>query len=215
VPSSIISQIQAQLDNLRLLPLAVMVPGLFAALFLLLGAVCPMSKARKGSYCCTKCMIFFADILLLLALVFYAIFAAFSIVFQSVPQVKEPLGEIRATCDVLPLSLKQMVGDNLATIDKLDSMGADVADIQKTLTELSDTVLLIDQGCGFVNSFIGAMVGMFFPGVMCVIAIIFAMFVNQTLCCAAGCCCKGPPKADAPKMTKTNPKAGDDTIQAV
>ena len=45
------------------------------------------------------------------------------------------------------------------------------------------------------------LLGLFLPGLICVVAIFFAFFVNQTLCCATGCC-KAPGAAPVVMTSK-------------
>merc|ERR1711871_551378 len=75
LPSSIISTINQFKSMLNLLPVAVMVPGLLCVLFMVTASICSMSSKRKGSYCCTKCMIMLGNLFLLLSFIFYTIFA--------------------------------------------------------------------------------------------------------------------------------------------
>jgi hypothetical protein len=59
------------------------------------------------------------------------------------------------------------------------------------------------------------LVKVFVPAMMCVCAIVFALIVNQSLCCSAGCCCR-PTKTDqaAPSGTATQ-KDGEAVVMSV
>ena len=72
IPSTVINTVQNYEDRLVLLPILVLVPGLLVAICLFLAAVCPcmtkcQKESHKGSYCCAKCFVFLANLLMLLA----------------------------------------------------------------------------------------------------------------------------------------------------
>ena len=58
IPSSITELLDSQKALLSLIPIAVMVPGIFAAIFILISSLCGSmfcKNKNQGSYCCTKC----------------------------------------------------------------------------------------------------------------------------------------------------------------
>jgi hypothetical protein len=209
IPEGIIEPIEENLKLLRLLPIAVIVPGLFAAFFLLLASLCPLSKANKGSYCCTKCMILLADILLVVCIGFYATFAGFAVaITYAPPAIKEQISFIRNMCVTVPALLEQRISDAQQTVAMLEEAGQAemLGEISKSLGDVTTIAEFAIDACGYLSAFFEEMMAIFLPGLMCVVAIVFALFVNKTLCCAAGCCCYGPPKP--PKVDAAKSQAG-------
>jgi len=197
IPNSIVSVLQQQISLLQLLPVAVVVPGVLAALCLLLGGLCAASPFRKGTYCCSKLVMFLATLFLLLCFVFYIIFIAIGLALTFAPPViQQPINMIQGMCVTVPAQLNQVVGDSMATIDRLGSAGGDLTSVRDQLTNLSTMVGAIDSACDNINAIFAGIFGVFLPGLVCVVAIVFAMWVNEMLCCAAGCF-KGPPKVGA------------------
>jgi hypothetical protein len=195
VPSEIIDLLQEQIDLLRLIPIAVVVPGLLAAIFMLLASACGASSARKGTYCCTKCSIVLSWLCSFLAFAFYTIFAAFAVVLAYAPPVlKENINMIGGMCVSIPANLRQTVEDNTLMISHLSP--TDQAAYQPTIETIGAIAVGVEDGCGFLLDFFDAMNGLFLPGLLCVVSIIFAYFTSCTLCCATGCCTAPP--ADGP-----------------
>jgi hypothetical protein len=201
-------------SQFSLLPVAVMIPGLFAAIFLALGAMCPRLPINKGSLCWSKCYMFLALIFLIVALVFYILFAAAAIAFAfAPPELQEGIATIRGMCVSIPAQIGQQVTDGQLTLERLGgASNPDLAEIITTLDEAKALSDLVVDGCGSLISLIDELIGIFVPAIMCVIAIIFAAFVNETLCFAAGCCCYGPSKPGKSQVVKTQP---DDNLQSV
>ena len=125
-------------------------------------------------------------------MVFYLIFTALAIAVNTVPDIEQGVSLARAQCELIPAQTRQLVSDNQAAIDQLNAMGADVGDFQAQLDEVAQLSGFVSRGCAHVNTLIDEMLNLFFPAVLCVVAIIFAMFVNQMLCCVTGCC-RSPP----------------------
>jgi hypothetical protein len=202
VPSGIIDTLQQYKDLVRLLPFAVMGPGALALVFMLVAAICPCGKCNKGGYCVTKCMIMLANVVLLLALIFYAIFAAVSLALKyAPPSMKEQLNTATSMCEVVPATVNQLVEDNSAALTNLQAAGANTTELDATLDMVRDLASTLDDGCENILQLFVEFNLLFLPGLMCVIAILFAMYVNNALCCAAGCC-KRNARADEDTTTK-------------
>ena len=196
LPSSIIQLLQDQRSIVALLPFAVMGPGALCIVFLLLAFILSCSSGHKGSYCFSKCCIMLANIFLLLSFIFYIIFVALALALElSPPSIKLQIKSATSICDTLPPTINQVLADAQGTLSLMQSAGATVpADLQSTLTDVQAISTIITTGCGHVSQLFVDIYNLFLPGLTCVVAILFAMFVNNTLCCAEGCC-KAPPKA--------------------
>lgn len=120
---------------------------------------------------------------------------------------------MRGLCTRVPAQLNQMVTDGQATIDQLAAYDQPTDEFETAVAAGIVASDLIASGCASVLSLIDELIAVFVPALMCVIAIVFAAVVNETLCCAAGCC-KGPPKESS--LNHVQPKEKEqDVLQAV
>lgn len=203
VPSNIIDTVRRYRDLVALLPFMTLGPGGLALLSMLFAALCPCGKCNKGGYCVTKCFIMLGNLVLLLALVFYAFFAGVSLVLKfAPPMMKDQISQATSMCEVVPPMVNQLVADNQNALDQLATTGANVTELQLVLTSVNDLAGTVDSGCDNILQLFVEFNLLFEPGVMCVVAILFAMYVNNALCCAAGCCSK-------------NSRAEDDNMKGV
>jgi hypothetical protein len=192
IPDVISVTLAEQVDQFKLLPFAVMGPGVCCILFLFLASVCPLHP-RKGTYCCTKIMVLLANLFLLIAFIFYLIFASISVgIKYAPPSVQAEIRGVTGMCDNLASTLGELLGDNAMAVDTLAGMGQNTATEELLLADVATLVVTIEGGCAYVNGVFSEFENLFLPGLTCVCAVCYAMFVNNTLCCAAGCCCKAP-----------------------
>jgi len=219
IPPDVITVLRDNVAQIKLLNIAVVVPGVLAGLFLLLAAICPLMPMHKGSYCFTKCYILLAKLFLLVAIVFYIIMAAVGSFLAwaptSVPtaygtvNVQANINMMRGACVTVPAEANQMITDNSAALSQLEAAGQDVADFRATLNEMEAFIGLVDSACTHMEGFMVSIFDIFLPSILCVIAIVYSFFVNQTLCCAAGCCKAPPTEASKPPGAKTMTGVGE------
>ena len=196
IPSDLVGLLNDNKSNFSLFPIAVMLPGALAIIFLFFGSVFPVAPGKKGKFLGTKCCIFLADIVLLLCLIFYSIFAGIAVIIKfAPPQVQSIINQVTGVCETVPPMINQLIADNGASLAKLSDAGQDVAELQSKLDEVDALAGYLTEGCTLITGMIDEAIGLFLPGVMCICAIVFAIYVNNTLCCAAGCCCGSKPKA--------------------
>lgn len=194
LPGSIITTINQFKSAISLLPVAAMVPGLFCVLFMATASLCSMSSKRKGSYCFTKCMIMLGNLFMLLSFVFYAIFAGVAAALAvAPPQLQSAISLVTGTCDTIPTMINQLVADNEAALNQIAAASLPTdATLTTQLADVKNVATIIDTGCGHITQMFVDFNALFAPSVCCMIAIFFAAFVNNTLCCAAGCCKSNP-----------------------
>jgi len=198
LPPDILDQIEANKSHAKLLRFYVLGPGVLAIVFLALASLLGCSTRRKGTYCCTKLFVILSNILLILALVFYAIFAGAAVVINyAPPAIKENLNSIEGLCTQIPAQIQQLTADNQHAINIFAGTPgqnqADLAALQLEIDKVTALNVQITLGCDSIKNLFDEMIVVFLPGLLCVIAIVFALFTNNSLCCAAGCC-KAPPK---------------------
>jgi len=189
IPPAVITALDENVEQISNLPLAVIIPGLLSAVLLLIGGSCSLLPANKGSYCWSKLFMILADLFLLLSFVFYMIFAVIAVVLTFRPEVDVA----RGMCISVPATTTQLVVDNRAALNQLRDAGQDVSEIETQLNEIEELVSLVNSGCVHFDGFIEETFRVFLPAAICLIAVMYSLFVNRTLCCAAGCC-KSPPK---------------------
>lgn len=195
LPRSILDQVIGFKSTVALLPFAVLGPGAVCLIALLVAALAPLHSGHKGSYCVTKCFVMLANVFLILSFVFYSIFVGIAVLLSSPPPViQAQLKMITGMCDTIPPWIGQMLADNNAAVEQLKAAGQDTAELEEMLDSVSVLSTTIDDGCMYLTGFFEEFILLFLPGLLCIVAIVFALFVNNTLCCATGCC-KGPPKA--------------------
>lgn len=210
LPSAILDSIIAQKAQFSLLPFAAAAPGLVAGLLILFAGAASRAPCRPKTYCATKALAAIAFVFLLLSLILYAIFGGFALIIRFAPPViKDQVNEILGQCKVVPASVNQLVTDNQAAVDQLKAAGQDVTDLQKELDEVTSLTLLIDSGCDYLLGFFDELVALFLPGILCVVAVVFAFYVNTHFCCAAGCISKSP------KVSNKSAGKSSDRMQAV
>jgi len=203
LPSEILNQVISQKSQLSLLPAGVGAPGWLAGAFALLAAVTTQCKGHKGSYCFSKLWMTLTYVFLLLSFIFYIIFAAFAIVIRVAPPiVQAQLNQITGLCETVPMTVTQLVTDNTLAVEQLRNAGQDTTSFDATLADFTFLATTVDSGCGFLIGFLDELVALFLPGLMCIVAIVFAFFVNTTYCCATGCC-KGPPTSAQAAVDKS------------
>lgn len=201
LPSQYVNLLQQNIQQFRMAPLAVIVPGGVAAFFTILGALCPLPKLRKGSYCCSNTMMLFASCFLLIALIFYLIMtASAAAIVMPPPSVAQYINQVRGLCVTVPATINQLLTDNIDAVNKLEAAGQDVTSFRNALQPLQQIQASVNDACVHLDNYFIYMAQVFLPAILCVGAVLHALWVNQTLCFTTGCCCKSPPIEPAKKF---------------
>ena len=199
IPTGAANSVLDQRSLLAYFRFAVIGPGLLCVFFLLFAALCPCIPRKPGSFCCTKLFILLSYVFLLVALIFYIIFTVIPLGLKYAPEeVQEQIRSITSICVATPLGIEQLITDNTLAVEQLTDAGLDTSsftDLLSALTSLSGSLTGV---CGFTLDALDALNGLFLPGTVCFVSIGFAMYINMSLCCAAGCCCA--PKAGGNKV---------------
>merc|ERR1719353_2589309 len=114
--------------------LAVVAPGLLAAVLMLLAAACSLPARKMGRRCCCclakccscfalpKCALLFGDLALLLGLVLYAGFASLGLsVF--LPAISLHPAAVDALCATVVPQLQQVLADATQAVANAESVG--------------------------------------------------------------------------------------------
>lgn len=189
VPTTIVNTVEQYRHLVPLLPVAVIVPGVLSCLCLLFSGACPMGKCHVGKYGCTKCLIMLGNGFLLVSMVFYMIFAVFAVgIKYAPPQLRSQINSITQMCELVPAMIVQAETDNSAALDMLKAQGQDVSAYEASFAPIRVLKDNVDGACTQILIMFESFNLLFLPGICCVIAIVFALYVNNSLCCAAGCC---------------------------
>jgi len=189
VPSFVNQQVNQFKQYIPLLPIAVIVPGVLACLCLFFSGACPMGKCHVGRYGCTKFFIIIGNIWLIVALVFYMIFAVIALALKyAPPNILAQINSALSMCEVIPPMIKQKLGDSQSALDVLKSAGQDTSQYDKTLKDIVVLSDLADAGCENILQMFEEFNLLFLPGALCVTACFFGLYTSNALCCAAGCC---------------------------
>jgi len=197
IPSDIIDTVKPYLQYLGL---AVLLPGVLAAVFLLIASGCGL---RSKALCCSKCFVAFSDIFLIIALIFYCIFAAIGVLISQ-PIVASQLQQIVGICDTTVPNFQQIVSDGNANLAELTDAGGNPADIKSAQDSLGEATTVITElvvTCDNITGLFGDLANLFIPGVFCVCAVLLAFVNTQGLCCSEGCCKTNPASSAAAKAT--------------
>jgi len=196
VPPTILATIEEREDLLKLLPIAVIVPGALACVCLLIASACPFlgncaREGHKGSYCCTKCFILLANLVMIVAFVFYAIFSGVSLFLAfAPPNIRAPIEMVTLQCDIVPAQINQMIEDGENALLNLEAAGQNTTAMRAAAADITALAVLADGGCQLVLDLFLEFERLFLPAAVACSAIVFAFFLNNFLCCAVGCCSK-------------------------
>jgi len=189
IPPTIVQIVTQYQFLVQYLAVAIIVPGILVVILMLLAGLCPCGKCHPGRYGVTKCLIILTDILLIVCFVFYCIFAGLAVVIEyAPPQIASMIDQVTAMCEVMPAEINQLIADNTAAIDQLAASGQDVTELRGQLTDIEGLAATADVGCESMLQLFVEFQALFLPGVCCIVGVLFAMYVNNTLCCVAGCC---------------------------
>merc|ERR1711988_1086459 len=109
------------------------------------------------------------NLVLIVALIFYSIFAGVSLTLKfAPPMVKDNLNLLTSTCELVPAMVNQLVGDNQNALDQLATTGANVTELQAVLSDVIGLASTVDDGCDNILQLFVEFNYLFEPGVLCV-----------------------------------------------
>ena len=189
--------------------MAVVAPGVAAAVLMLLAACCslrsrgwpccPCGPCKRRRFVLPKCCICIGGALLLLGLALYAAFAAvgLSVLFPAIGVDFTAQSALRrllglALCDTAVPQLRQVLADAAQAVANAESVGSVAqADIDTHRADLSAATADLASFDGICNAFKdieGAATTLFGVGFLCVCALFYAFVANTGLCCVLKCC---------------------------
>ena len=185
---ALIDPVREQID---LLNIAVILPAVFAILLLALGALCACRSS--SSACCAKLFMLLSNVVLLVCLIFYSLFAGLAVAMQF-ETVTNQLTVVTTLCETTAPTLEQTFQDLTATLARASTAPpgaistADLAEYQQALADARPAFQIFQSTCSCISDIFAEFVNLFVPGVISCVTIIVCFVANNYLCCAAGCC---------------------------
>jgi len=176
---------------LVLLSVAVVVPGVLAALFMFLSSLC----ACGHRYCdnrlagCSKFFLMITYIFIILSFVIGVVATALAPLIQVFG--KEMITTVTAICETTLPVLEQTLSDSRTAMSNARATGAapaSVTDLNTLLLAAEEPVEIFGIACGCLVKFFNTAVDLFSPGICNILASIFALYASYFSCWTTGCC---------------------------
>ena len=226
IPQDAVDAFQANRSTFELLPFVFLAPGIGAIVWMLFASCCAVLPMRKGAFCGSKCMIFFATFAIFQAMGFYFVIFSFIQLWSDYDQLiaqwpqavdydpRAAQATVMGTCGTVVPFIQQLVQDNTAAMSAASAAGVDTSTLTQTLADVNQFAGWADQGCEMIEDVFTSIPGLYAPAAYCFFALLLALFTSETLCCAMGCCCAAKSTSNAPVIT---PKADEpaDTLQNI
>lgn len=184
LPTDILDLVRAQID---LLPIAALLPGVLAAILLLIQCLCGNTKCK--THCCFKVCAVFTQICLLLAFILGIVFTAISIAL-TIPMIQEQMTLLTGMCETTVPTLVQLKNDMAGL-----PASALPSDASELLAAIPTAVTVIETLCPCIYDMLEAFGSMLFPGLFLICSAVYAMWCNCGALCSS--CCTESAKVSA------------------
>ena len=182
---------------LVVLSVAVVVPGVFAALFMFLSSLC----ACEHHAGCSKFFLLIAYIFIIFSFIIGAVATALGPLIQNLTfrtAYTGPEGDatnagvvVTAICEITLPVLEQNLYDTRTTMSNAMATGAAptiMAELETLLLAEEELVDKFGIACGCLVEFVNTAFDLFSPGICNIIASIFALYASYFSCWTTGCC---------------------------
>jgi hypothetical protein len=176
---------------LVLLSVAVVVPGVLAALFMFLSSLCACGHHCCGNRLagCSKFFLMITYIFIILSFVIGVVATALGPLIQVFG--KEMITTVTAICETSLPVLEQTLYDSRTAMSNAMATGADpasVTDLNTLQLGAEEPVEMFGIACGCLVEFFNTAVDLFSPGICNILASIFALYASYFSCWTTGCC---------------------------
>jgi hypothetical protein len=176
---------------LVLLSVAVVVPGVLAALFMFLSSLCACGHHYCGNRLagCSKFFLMITYIFIILSFVIGVVATALGPLIQVFGE--EQITMVTAICETTLPVLEQTLYDSRTAMSNAMATGAapaSVTDLNTLLLAAEEPVEIFGIACGCLVKFFNTAVDLFSPGICNIIASIFALYASCFSCWTTGCC---------------------------
>ena len=176
---------------LVLLSVAVVVPGVLAALFMFLSSLCACGHHCCGNRLagCSKFFLLITYVFIILSFIIGAVATALGPLIQVFGE--EQLTMVTAICETTLPVLEQTLYDSRTAMSNAMATGAAPASITELSTLLlaaEEPVAIFGIACGCLVDFFNTAVDLFSPGICNILASLFALYASYFSCWTTGCC---------------------------
>ena len=185
-------------------------PGALTIIFLVLAALTAVLFIKtthpKGWRCTSKWLVFFTNILLLLAFIFFGtlLVAGISGRLSSLSdQWDDAIGNV---CEDNLSDLTQQVNTTKTELARATAAGASTTQAQADVDEAEEQLGSFVTVCDCVGDTLGVLKPLIGPGILGVLAFIISMVCVNSLCCTMSCCQE--PACDMQDMSAAGRGAG-------
>jgi hypothetical protein len=176
---------------LVLLSVAVVVPGVLAALFMFLSSLCAC-----GHHCCDNRLAGCSKFFLMITYIFIILSFVIGVVATALAPLiqvfgKEMITTVTAICETTRPVLEQTLYDSRTAMSNAMAAGADpasVTDLNTLLLGAEEPVEMFGIACVCLVEFFNTAVDLFSPGICNILASIFALYASYFSCWTTGCC---------------------------
>jgi hypothetical protein len=193
----ILDLIEPLRPNLVLLSEAVVVPGVFAALFMFLSSLCACGHHAS----CSKFFLLITYIFIIFSFVIGVVATALGPLIQNLtfrtaltgPEGGATNAGVVATaiCEITLPVLEQHLYDTRTTMSNAMTTGADPTirtELESLLLDDEELVENFGISCGCLVEFVNTAFDLFSPGICNIVASIFALYASCFSCWTTGCC---------------------------
>jgi hypothetical protein len=187
----ILDLIEPYRQYLVLLSVAVVVPGVLAALFMFLSSLCAC-----GHHCCDNRLAGCSKFFLMITYIFIILSFVIGVVATALAPLiqvfgKEMITTVTAICETTRPVLEQTLYDSRTAMSNARATGAapaSVTDLNTLLLAAEEPVEIFGIACGCLVKFFNTAVDLFSPGICNILASIFALYASYFSCWTTGCC---------------------------
>jgi hypothetical protein len=187
----ILDLIEPYRQYLVLLSVAVVVPGVLAALFMFLSSLCAC-----GHHCCDNRLAGCSKFFLMITYIFIILSFVIGVVATALAPLiqvfgKEMITTVTAICETTRPVLEQTLYDSRTAMSNAMAAGADpasVTDLNTLLLGAEEPVEMFGIACVCLVEFFNTAVDLFSPGICNILASIFALYASYFSCWTTGCC---------------------------
>jgi len=206
IDQKVLDDIDKALDNIDLIAVA---PGVICAVFLFVTVLTSCAGKKMGMcYPVSKFAVLVTWVFIILNLIFFGVIAVLGLAAQQ-DKAKTEWYDKTSTCSTSADSLQTQLTDASASLATAEAAAAAsggseaaAAEVATAQADLAAAQVQLDQFtvmCACVTDTLSKLEPLAGPGVMGLIAALFALCTVNSLCCAMGCCTKRPPNKVSPE----------------
>ena len=183
-----VKQIKPYIEMIDLISLA---PAAVVVLTLIITAGCGQRDIQTMKW--MKCFALTSLPLLIVCIVFYAIFSAvgYAITFEA---VQEQFIKVTSLCETSLPTIKQTLTDAESALKSAKTLtgvdASDMSDLEDKVSYARPAANIFEAVCDCINNLFFSINKLFIPGLCCVSASVYALWTVFAMCCAGKCCCR-------------------------